>query len=140
MEQNHLTLKKSTKAIIVVCITFIWLLFNWTSILNSIGTWYAKGDILPQDYKMAVKFFRIAAKYNNANAQYNLALSYDLGRGVRQNNNEAFKWYLKAAIKGQAQAQGNLGYCYEHGEGVEQNDSLAVEWIVKQPNKKTKLD
>ena len=79
MEQNHLTLKKSTKAIIVVCITFIWLLFNWTSILNSIGTWYAKGDILPQDYKMAVKFLFLCFKVSHY--RYYRACRY--GEGVQ---------------------------------------------------------
>ena len=38
-------------------------------------------------------------------AQYNLALMYDTGRGVPEDNMEAVRWYRKAADQGNAYAQ-----------------------------------
>ena len=52
-------------------------------------------------------------------AQYDLALMYDNGEGVPENDAEAVKWYRKAADQGIAYAQYNLGYMYANGEGVD---------------------
>jgi TPR repeat protein len=66
-----------------------------------------------------------------AAAQYNLALMYDLGRGVPENDAEAVKWYAKAADQGHSGAQSNLGFMYDNGEGVPENDAEAVKWYRK---------
>ncbi len=51
------------------------------------------------------------AEQGMAAAQYNLALMYDNGEGVPENDAEAVKWYRKAADQGNAEAQSNLGLC-----------------------------
>ena len=53
--------------------------------------------------------------------QYNLAVSYDMGEGVEENDVEAVKYYRLAAEQGDSLAQRNLGLAYESGEGVEQD-------------------
>ena len=63
-----------------------------------------------------------------AAAQYNLALKYDFGKGVPENDAEAVKWYRKAADQGNAAAQFNLGYMYATGEGVPENNIRAYVW------------
>ena len=63
-----------------------------------------------------------------AAAQYNLALKYDFGKGVPENDAEAVKWYTKAADQGNAAAQFNLGYMYATGEGVPENNIRAYVW------------
>jgi len=64
-------------------------------------------------------------------AQFNLALMYDYGNGVPENDAEAVKWYRKAADQGNAKSQFNLGFMYDAGEGVPENDSEAVKWFRK---------
>ena len=43
---------------------------------------YAKGQGVIQDYKEALKWFRLAAAQGDAKAQYNLGVMYDNGEGV----------------------------------------------------------
>ena len=66
-----------------------------------------------------------------AEAQFNLALMYDFGKGVPENDAEAVKWYTKAADQGNAAAQFNLGRRYANGEGVPENHAEAVKWYRK---------
>ena len=61
---------------------------------------YDNGEGVPQDYKEAIKWYRLAAEQGNANAQYNLGLMYDNGEGVPQDYKEAVKWYRLAAEQG----------------------------------------
>ena len=68
------------------------------------------------------------AELGMAAAQYNLALMYDNGEGVPENDAEAVKWFRKAADQGVAEAQYNLGYMYAKGEGVPENDIRAYVW------------
>ena len=79
-----------------------------------------------QNYEEAMNWWVIAAKQGNADAQYNLGVMYDNGRGVPQDYKEAAKWYQLAAMQGHASAQHNLGVMYEVGRGIPQDDSEAV--------------
>jgi hypothetical protein len=72
---------------------------------------------------------RTLADQGYAFAQYNLALKYDNGEGVAENDTEAVKWCRLAADQGFAFAQYNLGYMYSQGEGVPQNDVMAYVWF-----------
>ena len=85
---------------------------------------------MKQDYAEAVKWFRTAAKQDNADAQYSFGCCYDNGEGVEQDYAEAVKWYHKAAEQGNVDAQYNLGGCYYYGEGVEQDYAEAVTILV----------
>ena len=49
----------------------------------------------------------MAAEQGDLVAQYNLALCYENGEGVKEDKTEAVKWYKKAAEQGQAKAQYN---------------------------------
>jgi len=82
------------------------------------------------DYAAALREWRPLAKQGNANAQYNLGIMYNNGRGVPQDYAEAVKWYRKAAEQGMAEAQVNLGvmYMYYNGHGVPQDLAEAVKW------------
>ena len=65
---------------------------------------YYKGEGVAQDYKEAVKWYRLAAEQGNANAQYILGLMYCLGQGVAQNFIEAHKWLNIAGANGEKKA------------------------------------
>ena len=81
-----------------------------------------------EDYKTAHQIFLKLAKKGHVEAQFNLALIYDLGKGVPKNHKEAVKWYRLAAEQGLAEAQLNLGVNYGLGRGVPQYYVLAHMW------------
>ena len=59
----------------------------------NLGTAYAEGRGVPQDYAEAVKWYRLAAKQEDIAAQYNLGFAYAKGQGVPEDAVEAAKWY-----------------------------------------------
>ena len=94
----------------------------------NLSVMYNKGQGVLQDYKEAVKWYRLAAEQGFAAAQYNLGQMYKRGHGVPQNYKEAVKWYRLAAEQGDAMAQNNLGVMYEYGNGVLQDNVMAHMW------------
>jgi len=58
---------------------------RWTSIASS-------GQVVPQNYEEAVKWYRLAAEQECAPAQCNLGLCYETGHGVEQNVREYLDW------------------------------------------------
>ncbi|MBI4382782.1 MAG: SEL1-like repeat protein [Nitrospinae bacterium] len=48
---------------------------------------------------------RKKAGQGDADAQYNLGIMYQLGRGVEQDFDESTRWYRKAAERGHAEAR-----------------------------------
>ena len=65
----------------------------------------------------------------DAQAQNNLGVMYENGRGVPQDYDEAVKWYRLAAAQGDADAQNNLGVMYENGRGVPQDNEEASQVV-----------
>lgn len=61
------------------------------------------------DYEAAVKEWRGPAENGDADAQFNLAQAYKLGRGVSQDLGQAEQWYKRAADQGHLQANDNYG-------------------------------
>lgn len=74
---------------------------------------------------------RKKAEAGDANAQFELGLTYQLGKRVPVDNAEALKWIIKAAKQGNVNAQAVLGLMYENGVGVAKNDTEAVTWFHK---------
>jgi len=68
------------------------------------------------------------AEQGNAQAQFNLGLSYEKGLGVAVDRVESVKWYKLAAEQGHAHAQYNLGCSYDVGEGVIADKNEAFKW------------
>ncbi|MDA9967443.1 sel1 repeat family protein [bacterium] len=65
-----------------------------------LGKHFLDGDLVHQDYKKAMKWFRFSAVQENKNAQRNLGLMYARGTGVSKNEKAALNWYLAAAKQG----------------------------------------
>jgi hypothetical protein len=61
---------------------------------------YRNGDGVPQDYKAAVKWYRLAAEQGDADAQSNLGSMYGNGMGIIQNNVYALMWWSIAVTSG----------------------------------------
>ena len=70
------------------------------------------------------------AERGDAKAQFNLAMIYDEGLGVKENDAKAAHWYRKAAAQGNAYAQAFLGTMYARGEGVPMNHTIAYAWLI----------
>jgi len=79
------------------------------------------------DYTTAVAEWRKAAIAGDADAQFNLAQAYKLGRGVPVDLPMAESWYRKAALQGHPQAEDNYGLAlFQDGKR-----DLAVPWLEK---------
>jgi cell division septation protein DedD len=61
------------------------------------------------DYQTALQEWRGPAANGDADAQFNLAQAYKLGRGVPTDLRQAESWYKKAADQGHLQANDNYG-------------------------------
>ena len=80
------------------------------------------------DYAQALKIFKPLATQGHAQAQLNLGVMYDNGKGVTQHYKEAMKWYRLAAEQGNPSAQYHLGSMYFEGRGVTQDYIRAHMW------------
>ena len=65
---------------------------------------YRDGTGVPQDYKHAVKWDRLAAGQGNARAQFNLGASYNNGEGIPQDYVQAHMWLNLAGASGHKSA------------------------------------
>lgn len=79
------------------------------------------------DYKKAVEAWRPQAISGDADAQFNLAQAYKLGRGVPLDPGLAEQWFGKAAAQGHPQAEANFALSlFQNGKRDE-----AVPWLEK---------
>lgn len=83
------------------------------------------------DYKTAYRLFKPLAEQGNDDAQTNLGVMYEKGKGIPQDYAVAAKWYRKAAEQGNASAQFNLGLLFSKGRGVPQDNAGAAKWFRK---------
>lgn len=81
------------------------------------------------DYDTAVHELQALADRGEARAQYDLALLYDKGLGVSQNDAQALYWYQRAAEQEDPRAQYNLALMYLNGQGTAPNYIRAYYWL-----------
>jgi TPR repeat protein len=82
-----------------------------------------------QDWPTAVKVFTLLADRGDARSQFALAMMYDRGEGLANDDRKALEWYTRSAEAGYAKAQLNLGFMYERGEGVAKDTEQAHRWF-----------
>jgi len=78
--------------------------------------------------ELDVAQLRVLAERGVTNAQAELGVRYEAGRGVERDYSEAVSWYRRAAEQGHAHAQASLGAMYGSGRGVSHDDMEAVRW------------
>ena len=66
----------------------------------SLGSRYALGEDVKQDYTVAAHWFSLAAEQGHVTAQATLGAYYDLGRGVPQDSAKAYFWCVLALAGG----------------------------------------
>jgi TPR repeat protein len=86
----------------------------------------------------AVKWYKLSAAQDNADAENSLGKLYEKGRGVKQDYVLAARWYRKAAehvpdFGGAGQGRNNLAWLYTQGLGVPQDFVLAYMWFRLAP-------
>ena len=72
---------------------------------NNIGALYRDGQGVVQDYREAVRWYRLAAEQGLAHAQSNLASQYAHGIGVIEDDVYAHMWFNIAASNGNEAAR-----------------------------------
>lgn len=85
---------------------------------------YNQGDFISA-YE---EFFELAQR-GHVDAQNNLGVLYQTGRGIAQDYLAAARWYRRAARRGHADAQNNLAALYVNGYGVPQDYMMAYAWF-----------
>lgn len=83
------------------------------------------------DYKAAYREFMPLALQGDGHAQFNVALMFHRGLGVRQNYEKASLFYAKAGNQGVAEALDNLGLMFVNGEGKKKNHSSASRFFIR---------
>jgi len=93
-----------------------------------IGDRLLKGTNVTKNEGEAVRWFKLAAEKELAEAQSHLGYCYQNGLGVLESPQEAIMWHRLAALQNFPCAQFNLGLCYDMGYGVPQDKTEAVKW------------
>lgn len=84
------------------------------------------------NYNQAAAIIKPLAIDGNPQAQFNLALLYHSGAGIRQDEVAAVAWYHKAAENGSVQAQEFLAAGYAEGWfGLPRDTEKAKYWYKK---------
>ncbi|MBT4890870.1 MAG: sel1 repeat family protein, partial [Rhodospirillales bacterium] len=82
------------------------------------GVMYHEGNGVPQNTKVAIKWYTKAAEQGLHEAQRSLGVLYYSGEGVPQDYKTAFHWLTLAANQGNDAAQVALGMAYYTGKGA----------------------
>jgi len=84
-----------------------------------------------EDYALMEVYKQRLEKANagNSSAQYNIALMFEHGKGVKKSQTKAFQWYSKAAKQGNDKAAFKIGFSFLHGKGVSKNYTEAIKWL-----------
>lgn len=87
------------------------------------------------NYRQAYALFTPLAEQGHAQAQFNLALMYHGGLGVKPNEREAVYWYQQAAANGSREAQEFLAVGYQEGWfGLPRDEKRAYYWLDRLNN------
>jgi hypothetical protein len=93
---------------------------------NEIGNGYAKGDLgLPRDPDAAFQWHRRAAAGGDELGQFNVAIAYRDGAGVRRDDAQAARYFLLSAERGVPYAQFNLALVLREGVGLKRSRETA---------------
>lgn len=81
------------------------------------------------DYATAGPIMQRLADLGHVDAEFNLGVAYQLGRGLPRDLEQAIYWYRRAAIAGNVDARYNLGLLYLGGDGMPTHLVQAYGWL-----------
>lgn len=98
--------------------------------MYALATWYLFGVHVKRSFKMAATLLKQCAD-EVAEASYDLAVCYELGRGVKKSLPVALEYYMRSALQGDAQAHFEVGRCFFFGIGTSKNVAAGKLWMKK---------
>ena len=81
-----------------------------------------------ENYRVAMDYYKEAAKLGSAQSMEEISEFYFFGRGVEVDQQAAFSWAQKAAEAGWVPSMLDVAYCYKEGIGVTQSYQEAFFW------------
>ena len=96
---------------------------------RNLGHLYRLGLGVPQNFEVALNWYRRAAEQGLVRAEANLANMLLRGQGVDQDPREAATWFHRAAVAGHVISQFNIGQMYRKGLAVPQDNAKALGWF-----------
>ena len=96
--------------------------------MNSLGYLLDRKRQTPE---AAIPWYEKAAALHISDAEFNLALAYETGSGVKADPAKAYEWYRRAAEDGDLDAQYSVAQSLFYGDVVKQNRAEAVQWYTK---------
>jgi TPR repeat protein len=107
----------------------------------ALATWHLHGSEFTKiNIRRATSMLRKAADGNVADANYDLAVSYEKGVGLKKSPQRAFEHYTKAALLGDAQSYVEVWRMLYWGIGTARNRRLARIWRDRAEALGAKLD
>ena len=97
----------------------------------ALATWHLFGQapVLRRNARRAVPLLQIAAEAGMALAEFDLAVCFEKGAGIHQDQRMAAKLYLRAALHGDAGAHYEVGRCYHFGIGFARDEEASEIWL-----------
>lgn len=101
----------------------------------ALGTRYASGQAVPQDYAEAARWFTQAAEQGSVIAQSALAAYYSSGRGVPQDSAKAYFWSLVARAGGDETSKSRISSLESqlNPAAIAAEQQEAVKWLRQHP-------
>jgi putative methionine-R-sulfoxide reductase with GAF domain len=101
----------------------------------ALGTRYASGQEVPQDYTAAARWFTQAAEQGSVIAQSALAAYYSSGRGVPQDSAKAYFWSLVARARGDETSKSRIPALESHlnPSAIAAEQQQAAKWLQQHP-------
>ena len=84
-----------------------------------------------KEFRRSLQLLQPLAESGNPEAQYRLAVQYQAGLGVVQNQLQAYHWMREAADQDHGLALHGLGIMYLYVECVEKNEPEAAVWLQR---------
>lgn len=97
----------------------------------ALGTKLNDGNNSPVDYEKALRCFKRAAEFDVTEAQFNVAVAYYAGKGVKADPREALHWFKKAAEDGFAEAATMVGIMAARGDGMDPDIDMALAYLKR---------
>src|SRR5436189_239101 len=96
----------------------------------ALGVMYTNGQGVPQDFKEALRWYRLAANQGNPDAQFNLGVVYADGKEIPRDYVQAYMWLSLAAAQGHKEASHarDLAAGQMSQLQLEQAQRLSSEW------------
>ena len=95
---------------------------------------YQRGEGVAQDWAAAADHFRSCADLQRDQegiCARGLANSYEFGRGVPEDKDQAYAWYKRGAELGEKVCQRKVGYFMTNGVGTPADPAGAIAWYEK---------